>query len=92
MSLFITKAKPDKLSVKKTKQELNRLEALSVIKKVNRYQWGTPTFLHSTFISDFIELNKHILRQLYPIPKIQDLLLILEEFCYGTTLDINMGH
>ena len=44
------------------------------------------------FISDFRELNKHILRQLYPIPKIQDLLLILEEFRYGTTLYLNMDY
>ena len=80
------------------KQELNRIEYLKVIKKVNRYQWGTPTFLipdkDSTvrFISDFRELNKGILRKTYPIPNIQDLLLRLEGFCYGTTLDLNMGY
>ena len=44
------------------------------------------------FISDFRELNKRILRQPYPIPKIQDLLLRLEGFRYGTTLDLNMGY
>ena len=38
------------------------------------------------------ELNKRILRQPYPIPKIQDLLLRLEGFRYGTTLDLNMGY
>ena len=47
---------------------------------------------HSTFISDFRELNKRILRQPYPIPKIQDLLLRLERFRYGTTLYLNMGY
>ena len=47
---------------------------------------------HSTFISDFRELNKLIVRQTYPIPKIQDLLLRLEGFRYGTTLDLNMGY
>ena len=31
------------------------------------------------FISNFRELNKRILRQPYPIPNIQDLLLILEK-------------
>ena len=44
------------------------------------------------FISDFRELNKCILRQPYHIPKIQDLLLRLEVFRYGTTIDLNMGY
>ena len=75
------------------KQELDQLEALKVINKVNRSQWGAPAFLIPNkyspvyFISDIKDLNKHILPQPYPIPKIQDLLLILEGFCYGTTLD-----
>ena len=80
------------------KQELDQLGYLKVIKKVNRSQWGAPTFRipkkDSTvrFISDNRELNKRILRQPYPIPKIQDLLLRLEGFRYGTTLDLNMGY
>jgi hypothetical protein len=44
------------------------------------------------FISDFRELNKRIKRQPYPIPKIQNLLLKLEGFKYGTSLDLNMGY
>ena len=52
----------------------------------------TKEVQHSTFISVFRELNKRILRQPYPIPKIQDLLLRLEGFCYGTTLDLNRGY
>ena len=81
----------------KFKQERDQLKALEVIKKFNRSQWGAPTFLiqkkDSTvrFIYEFIEPNKRILSQPYPIPKIQDLLLRLEGFCYGTTLDLNMG-
>ena len=80
------------------KQELDQLEYLKVIKKVNRSQWVAPTFLIPKkditvrFISDFRELNKHILRQPYPIPRIQYLLLRLEGFRYGTTLDLNMGY
>ena len=80
------------------KQELDRLEYLKVIQKVNRSQWGALIFLipkkDSTvrFISDFRELRKHILCQLYPIPKIQDLLLRIEGFCYGTRFDLNMGY
>ena len=80
------------------KQELDRLDYLKVIKKINRSQWGAPTFLIPKkgitvrFIYDFRELNKLILRQPYPIPKIQDLLLRLKEFRYGTTLYLNMGY
>ena len=65
------------------KKEIYQLKALMVINKVNRSQWSAPTCIipnkDSTvrFISDFKEINKHILRQLYPIPKIQDLLLRL---------------
>ena len=47
---------------------------------------------HITFNYDFRELNKCILRQPYPIPKFQDLLLRLEVFRYGTTLDLHMGY
>ena len=59
---------------------------------------GAPTFIIPKkeitvrFISDFIELTKHLLRQPYPIPKIQDILLRLEGFCYGTTLYLNMEY
>ena len=48
------------------KQELDQLEALKVIKKVNRSQWGAPTFLIPKkdntvgFIYDFRDLNKRI--------------------------------
>ena len=80
------------------KQELNQLEALNVIKKFNHSQSGAPTFIiqkkNSTvcFISDLRELYKRTLRQPYPIHKIQDILLRLELFCYGTTLDLNMWY
>ena len=80
------------------KQELDQLESLKVKNKVNLSQWGAPTFLiqnkdgTSRFIYDFRKLNKRILPQPYPIPNIQDLLLRLEGFCYGTTLYLNMGY
>ena len=80
------------------KYELDQIKYLKVIKKASRFQWGAPTFLIPKeysivrFISDFRELNKRILRRPYPIPKIQDLLLILEGLRDGTTLDLNMRY
>ena len=80
------------------KSELDRLIKLGVLKKVNRSEWGAPTFIIPKkdntvrFISDFRELNKRIRQQPYPIPKIQDLLIRLEGFKYGTSLDLNMGY
>ena len=42
--------------------------------------------------SDFRELNKHIVRTPYPIPKISTILQELEGFTYDTALDLNMGY
>jgi hypothetical protein len=80
------------------KSELDRLCELNMLKRVNRSQWGAPTFIipkmdgTARFISDFRELNKRIKRQPHPIPKIQNLLLKLEGFKCGTALDLNMGY
>ncbi len=39
------------------------------------------------FIADFCELNKSIKPKLYPIPKIQDLMLKFEAFQYERSLE-----
>ena len=80
------------------KMEVERLCKIGVLKRVNRSQWASPTFVIPKkdgtvrFISDFRELNKRIVRQPYPIPHIQDMLLNLEGFKYATSLDLNMGY
>jgi len=80
------------------KKEINRLCQLKVWKKVNHSEWAAPAFIipkkdgFVQFISDFRELNKRIKQKPFPIPKIQDLLLKLEGFQYGTSLDLNMGY
>ncbi len=43
-------------------------------------------------ISNFRELNKHIIWKPYPIPKISTTLQELEGFTYVTALDLNMGY
>ena len=77
--------------------EVEQLVKIGALQKVNRSEWGVPTFVIPKkdwtirFISNFWELNKQIKRKPYPIPKIQDLLLKLEGFTYATSLDLNMG-
>jgi hypothetical protein len=43
-------------------------------------------------ISDFTELNKHIVRKPNPTPKISTILQELEGYTYATALDLNMGY
>ena len=80
------------------RMEVSRLCQAGVLKKVNRSEWAAPTFIIPKkdmtvrFNSDFRELNKRIRRKPYPIPKIQDLMLKLEGFTFGTSLDLNMGY
>ena len=80
------------------KAEVQRLCDLGVLKKVNRSEWAAPTFIipkkdgSVRFISDFRGLNKRIKQKLYPIPKIQNLLMQLEGFQYASSLDLNMGY
>ena len=83
---------------KTLRKEVERLCKIGVLRRVNRSEWGAPTFIIPKkdqtvrFISDFRELNKRIKRKPYPIPRIQDLLLKLEGFTYATSLDLNMGY
>ena len=80
------------------KNEVDKLIKVGVLKKINISQWVASTFIRPkingtvTFISDFRELNKTIKRQLFPIPKIQYLLLKLEGFGYATTLTMGYYH
>jgi hypothetical protein len=87
-----------KIHEKTLKEEVMRLCNIGVLKKVNRSEWAAPTFIIPKkdgtvrFISDFRILNTMIKRKPYPIPKIQDLLLKLEGFKYGSSVDLNMGY
>ena len=79
-------------------KDVNRLIKIGVFKKSNNSQPAAPTFIIPKingavrYISDFRELNKRINQNLFPIPKIQDLLLKLKYFRYATSLDLSMGY
>ena len=83
----------------KVKQEIERLIKYKVLRKMHDSEWGMPAFIIPKkdgitirSIADLRELNKRIKRKPFPIPKIQDLLLKLENFRYETSLDLNMGY
>ena len=83
----------------KLKSEIKRLEKYQVLRKINDSEWGMPSFtivkkdgVTLRSIADLRELNKRIKRKPFPLPKIQELLLKLENFQYGTSLDLNMGY
>ena len=83
----------------KLKSEIKRLEKYKVLRKINDSEWGMPSFtivkkdgVTLRSIADLRELNKRIKRKPFPLPKIQELLLKLENFQYGTSLDLNMGY
>jgi hypothetical protein len=79
-------------------KEIKRLCNIGVLEGQPSSQWVSPTFIipkkDSTecTISDFRELNKHIVRKPYPIPKISTILQELEGFTYATALVLNMGY
>ena len=83
----------------KLKDEIARLIKFKVLRKIHDSEWGMPAFIIPKkdgvtvrSIADLRELNKRIRRKPFPIPKIQDLLLKLENFQFGTSLDLNMGY
>jgi hypothetical protein len=79
-------------------KEINRLVLIGVLKKQSSSQWASPTFIIPKkdmtvqTISDFRKLNKKIVRQPFPIPKISTILQELEGFTYATALDLNMDY
>jgi hypothetical protein len=78
---------------KDTMKKIDCLVAIGVLKWQPLFKWASPSFIipkkNQTMrtISDFRELNKHIVRKPYPIPKISTTLQELEGFTYAPTLD-----
>ena len=79
------------------KKEVEHLVLAGVLKKSNLSEQGAQAFAqlkpktNQVFIlSDFRNLNKEFNDNLYPMPKINEMILKLEGFEYATTLDFNM--
>ncbi len=79
------------------KKEIQRLCNLGVLKWQADSKWALPTFIIPKIdntirvVSNFREINKQIVRKLFPTPKISTVLQELEGFTYATALDLNMG-
>ena len=79
------------------KNEVERLVLLGFLDVENDSEWLSPFFVQPKsksnrvhFLSDFLNLNKHLKQKLYPVPKINESLYKLEGFQYAKPLDLNM--
>ena len=88
-----------KAQEQKLKDEIQRLINFGVLKQVHESEWGSPAYtipkkdgITLRSIADLREVNKRIKRKPFPIPKISELLMKLENFQLGTSLDLNMGY
>ena len=60
-------------------------------------EWASPSFIETKhdqtvrFLSDFRAVNKRIVRNPFPLPKISTVLQEMEGFTFATALDLNMG-
>jgi hypothetical protein len=84
--------------VETLKREIQRLCNLGGLKWQADSKQALPTFIipkkDNTIwvVSDFREINKWIVRNPFPIPKISTVLQELEGFTHATALDLNMGY
>ena len=79
------------------KKEVERLCELGVLKWQPESEWASQSFIVPKkdqtvrFLSDFREVNKRIVRNPFPLPKISTVLQEMEGFTFATALDLNMG-
>jgi hypothetical protein len=84
--------------MKTTKKDNDRLCRISIPEKNSDSEWGCCTIIRPKKTGDIPictnlrELNKHIKRKAFPIPKISELLQSLAGFKTATALDLSMGY
>ena len=80
------------------KQEVDRLVSLGVIEPTRHATHAAPCFIQPKkdetirFLTDFKELNKNIIREPFPLPKINEMIQSLGNFTFASTLDLSMGY
>jgi hypothetical protein len=79
-------------------KEVESLCKLGVLERQPASEWALPSFIIPKkdktvhFLSDFWEVNKRLIRTLFPIPKKGTVLQEIEGFSFATALDLNMGY
>jgi hypothetical protein len=80
------------------REDLDRLCEIGVLSRCGASQWLSPSFIipkkdgRVRWISDFRKLNEQILRKVYHLPKIQDILNRRSGYTCFTKLDISMQY
>jgi hypothetical protein len=79
-------------------KEVDRLVKLGVLEWQPALEWASPSFIMPKknytirFHSNFQEVNKKLIKNPFPIPKISTVLQELEGFTFATALDLNIGY
>ena len=80
------------------KDELLRLVSIDVMQRTGASYWAAPTFIipkkdgRVRWVSDFRKLNEQLQRQIYPLPRIMDVLRRRKGYKYFTKLDLSMQY
>ena len=81
-----------------SKKEVEQLCEIGVLEREPELEWGSPVFSIPKldqivrFLTIFWEVNKHIVRTPFPIPKISSILQEMEGFTFATAIYLNMGY
>jgi hypothetical protein len=80
------------------KKEMLRQESIGVLERVWETVWGLPGFVRPKkdgtirTIEDLRELNKCVVREVYPLPRIQDIMHRRRKYQYFTKIDISIQY
>ena len=80
------------------KKELDRLVEIGVLQPTGASLWAAGTFIIPKkdgtvrWVTDFRQLNKHIARLQYPLPKIQQIIQDQKPYKFFTKIDVSMQY